>query len=194
MSGDRHDFLLVNDFARRTAWLHEPLRLYAQQGVVLFAVLLLVGYLLARRSGSILLVARSLLAGLGVLIAIGINQPIVHAVNEPRPYRALPHALLLVHASADGSFPSDHATMAGAVAAGLLFVNRKLGLAAALAAILMAFARVYVGAHYPVDVLGGLVVGAVGAALVQLLAGPLASLLARLERTSLRPLLRARTT
>jgi membrane-associated phospholipid phosphatase len=52
---------------------------------------------------------------------------------------------------------------------------------------------VYVGAHYPVDVLGGLVVGAVGAALVQLLAGPLASLLARLERTSLRPLLRART-
>ena len=49
--------------------------------------------------------------------------------------------------------------MGGAVATGLLLVNRRLGLLAALAAALMAFARVYIGAHYPWDVLGGLVLG-----------------------------------
>jgi membrane-associated phospholipid phosphatase len=50
--------------------------------------------------------------------------------------------------------------MGGAVAAGVLLVNRSLGLLATLAAALMAFARVYIGAHYPWDVFGGLALGA----------------------------------
>ena len=72
--------------------------------------------------------SRSLLAGAAVLLAVAINQPTVHAVNEPRPYTRLPHALVLVHRSVDASFPSDHATMAGAAAVGLLLVHRRLGL------------------------------------------------------------------
>jgi undecaprenyl-diphosphatase len=181
-------FTSINDFARHTGWLHGPVTLYAKQGVVLFALLLVAGYVLARRSGAPLLVARSLLAGAGVLLAVAVNQPIVHAVNETRPFRQLPHVLLLVSASTDGSFPSDHATMAGAVAAGLFYVSRRLGMVAAVAAVLMAFARVYVGAHYPVDVLAGLAGGAVVAAIVQLAAAPLATLLTRLRTTRLRPL------
>jgi membrane-associated phospholipid phosphatase len=188
MSGDRHGFRIVNDFARHTSWLHGPMTFYAKQGVVLFAVLLLAGYLIARRTGPVLLVARSLLAGVGVLLAVAVNQPIVHAIGEPRPYRQLPHVLLLVTASADASFPSDHATMAGAVAAGLLYVHRRLGAAAVLAALVMAFVRVYVGAHFPVDVIAGLVVGGAVAAFVQLAAEALARLLGRLQGTRLRPL------
>ena len=42
--------------------------------------------------------------------------------------------------------PSDHATVVGAVAVGLLLVNRRWGIVAAIAAVVMAFARVYVGA------------------------------------------------
>jgi undecaprenyl-diphosphatase len=49
--------------------------------------------------------------------------------------------------------------MAGAVAAGLLLVNRRLGLLAVFVGALMAFTRVYIGAHYPWDVLGGLAFG-----------------------------------
>jgi membrane-associated phospholipid phosphatase len=67
---------------------------------------------------------------------------------------------LLVDKTKDFSFPSDHATVAGAVAAGLFLVNRRLGLIAIIAALAMAFARVYVGAHYPGDVAAGLVLGA----------------------------------
>lgn len=191
MTGDRHDFLVVNEWARDTGWLHGTVVAYAEKGVVLFAVLLVVGYLVARASGRLLLVARALLAGAGVLVAVALNQPIVHAANERRPYAALPHVLLLVHRSTDGSFPSDHATMAGAAAAGLLFVSRRLGAVAVVAALAMAFARVYVGAHFPVDVAAGLVVGAVVAVLVQLAAPALARLLGRLQRTPLRPLLTA---
>ncbi|MFN2539099.1 MAG: phosphatase PAP2 family protein [Mycobacteriales bacterium] len=191
-SGDTGDFRFVNDFARHTSWLHGPMVAYANDGVLLFGLLLVTGYLLARRAGSLLGVARALLVGAGVLLAVAVNQPIVHAVNEPRPYTRLPHALLLVHRSLDASFPSDHATMAGAAAAGLLWAHRRLGWAAVAAAALMAFSRVYVGAHYPIDVLAGLAVGAAVAALTQQLAGPLSALLYRLLSTKLQLLLTAR--
>ena len=189
MTGDRHDFLVVNEWARDTSWLHGAATAYAEDGIVLFAVLLLTGYVVARRSGRLLLTARALLAGVGVLLAVGLNQPVVHAVSERRPYTALPHVLVLVHRSADASFPSDHATMAGAVAAGLFFVHGRLAAAAAVAALAMAFVRVYVGAHYPVDVVAGLAFGALVALLTQAAAPHLERLLAQLQRTPLAPLL-----
>jgi membrane-associated phospholipid phosphatase len=151
--------------------------------VLLFGALLVVGFFVARASGDLLRMARALLAGAGVLLAVALNQPIVHAVNERRPYVAIPHVLVLVHRSVDASFPSDHATMAGATAAGLLLVSRRLGAAAVVAALVMAFTRVYVGAHFPVDVVAGLVVGAVVAVLLQLAAPLVARLLGRLQRT-----------
>ena len=187
--GDRGDFLRVNELARHTGWLHGPVVAYARYGVVLFAVLLLAGYLSARARRDAQLVARSLLAGVGVLVAVAVNQPLVHAVDERRPYDQLPGVLVLVHRSLDGSFPSDHATMAGAAAAGLLLVDRRLGLLAAVAAVLMAISRVYVGAHFPVDVFAGLVVGAAVALLVQLATPVLVPVVGRLVQTPARPLL-----
>ena len=188
MTGDRHDFLVVNEWARDTSWLHGAATAFANDGVVLFAVLLLAGYAVARASGRLLLTARALLAGVGVLLAVALNQPIVHAVSERRPYTALPHVLVLVHRSADASFPSDHATMAGAVAAGLVFVHRRLAAVAVVAALAMAFVRVYVGAHYPVDVVAGLAFGALVAVVTQAAAPLVTRLLAALRRTPLRPL------
>lgn len=159
--GDRGDFLRVNELARSTPWLHGPVVAYARYGVVLFGVLLVLGVLLARARRDVLQAARALLAGAGVLLAVALNQPIVHAVGERRPFDQLPGVLVLVHRSVDASFPSDHATMAGAAATGLLLLDRRLGVTAAVAALLMAFARVYVGVHFPLDVVAGLAVGSV---------------------------------
>ena len=55
--------------------------------------------------------------------------------------------------------PSDHAVVAGAVIVGVLLYNWRLGLAATVAGLALAFDRVYVGAHYPGDVPAGLVLG-----------------------------------
>ena len=188
-----HDFRVVNDWARHTGWLHGACAAWAKDGVVLFGLLLVAGWWLARRSGEPRRMAAALWAAAGTLVAVAVNQPIVHDVHEARPYAVLPHVLVLVHRSVDPSFPSDHATMAGAVTAGLLLVDRRLGVGAGLAALLMAFARVYVGVHYPRDVVAGLLLGAAVVAVGALLVvPPLARLVARLSTGPLAPLLRAR--
>jgi membrane-associated phospholipid phosphatase len=188
--GDAGDFLLVNHFARRTGWLHGAMTVYAEDGLVLFVALIAVGWWLARRQSDLRGIAAVAWSALAALAAVGVNQPIVAAVHERRPYTTVPHILVLVSRSADYSFPSDHATMAGAVATGLLFVSRRLGIVAWCAAVLLAFSRVYVGAHYPHDVAAGLALGAAVALIGWLVAKPLLTALARrLTRTPLRPLL-----
>lgn len=156
---DDRILLAVNGFARHTGWLHGAVYDYATYGVALFAVLLLVG-VWRTRNGSDRALAAAAWACLGTLIAVGLNQPLVAAFAEARPYTTHPHLLVLATRSSDFSFPSDHAVMAGAAAAGLWLVSRTLGAIATVAALVIAFARVYIAAHYPWDVVVGLAVGA----------------------------------
>jgi len=182
-------YLKINGFARDTGWLHPPATAYAKYGLVVFAALLLVGWWIARPRPARIMAA-ALLAPVSTLLAVAVNQPIIRHVAESRPYLLHPSALVLVSKTADPSFPSDHAAMAGAVAVGLLLVSWPLGLVATGCALAMAFDRVYVGAHYPQDVLAGLAVGAGVALLVWLLLRiPVTRLVERLRATRLHSLL-----
>jgi len=183
-------FLSVNDFARSTPWLHGPLVLYAGYGLVVFAGLLVAGWWIARKAGDPARMAAALWAPTGMLLALAVNQPIVAAVNESRPYASLPDILVLATPTTDPGFPSDHAMVAGAVTAGLFLVDRRLGWVTAAAAALMAFSRVYIAAHYPLDVVVGLLLGAaVSLAGYFLLRRVLLRMVLALQDTRLRPLL-----
>jgi PAP2 superfamily len=76
-----------------------------------------------------------------------------------RPYWALPTVHPIGPRSGSSSFFSTHATLAAAVAVGALLIARRWGLASALLGLLVAVGQVMIGAHYPADVLTGLLVG-----------------------------------
>jgi len=182
----------VNEFARDSGWAHGVLGNYANwAGLVLLALLLVAGWLLGRRRPEApRLTATAFLVGVGAVLALLATQAIGPAVARTRPCHALAHVEVLLHCASDSSFPSDHAMIAGAFAAGLFLLNRRLGLVALLLALLLAFARVYVGVHYPSDVAGGLAIGAAIGTLVVLALRPATVAVAlRLARTPLRPLI-----
>jgi undecaprenyl-diphosphatase len=185
---DTNIFLNIDHFAQRTPWLHAPLTTYAAYGILLFAGLLVAGWLVARRKGAARMAAL-VWAALGTLVAVGVNQPLVQLFHEARPYTNLHGILVLAQPSTDFGFPSDHSTMAGAVTAGLFLVDPLLGSVSLVLALVMAFSRVYIAAHYPYDVLAGLAVGA-GVVLLGyvVVRKPLTQLVARLADTRLRPL------
>ncbi|MEY2580416.1 MAG: hypothetical protein QOE09_265 [Ilumatobacteraceae bacterium] len=182
-------FRWINRLANRTGWAHGIFTAYAKYGVVLFAALLLVAYLEARQQGDLRAVAGSVWAAGSALVALGIAQLIGGAIGRTRPYDAMAGVHVLVARTTDFAFPSDHATVAGAVAAGLFLTNRRWGIIAIVLAVLMAFTRVYVGAHYVADVVGGLALGAAVAVAGGLVGVPVLTHVARrVSRSPLRPL------
>ena len=187
---DNSLFRWINRLANRTGWAHGFFTSYAKYGIVLFAVLLVAAYLDGRQHDDLRAVAGSVWAAGAALVALGIGQLIGGAIDRARPYEAITGVHLIVDKTTDFSFPSDHATAAGAVAVGLLLTNRRWGTVAAALAIVMAFTRVYVGAHYPGDVIAGLALGGVVAAAGTALVVPLLTRLAEhLSRTRFRVIL-----
>lgn len=135
----------------------------------------------------------ALLALVAVPAALALNVALGHLVFEPRPFISHPTVAhrLIAHA-ADASFPSDHEAVAAAIAAVLMIAallirrrerrnvpasstaparaytwpGRLATLFAALGVVIAAaigLARVYVGVHYPGDILGGALCGVIGA-------------------------------
>ncbi len=156
-------FHTVNRWSADTPWAHGFFRAYANYGVALFiAALALAGWIGLRHDAQVL--ARAIWAGTVAVIVLIVNQPVADAIGRARPFASHRGVLVLVDKSTDPGFLSDHAVMAGAVAVGLVFAVRRIGLVMIGAALLMAFARVYVGAHYPGDVAAGLGFGALVAA------------------------------
>lgn len=98
-----------------------------------------------------------LYAGITGIAGLVINYLITLVYFEPRPFVAHTVHTLIPHA-ADASFPSDHTTGALAISIAMLFRNRKIGWPLVIFGLLTGFSRIWVGHHYPVDVLGSLVV------------------------------------
>ena len=109
-----------------------------------------------------------------MLIGLGINQVLGVLYFHPRPFmiglghQYLPHP-------ADNSFPSDHATFMWSLGFALLALGRERlwGSVLVLAGFSVAWARIYVGVHFPLDMLGSFVVALMAAFLARPLSRPI---------------------
>jgi undecaprenyl-diphosphatase len=111
---------------------------------------------------------RQVIAVLGALIIAYVLLQIASTFNiDQRPFMHH-HLTVLVQHAPGKSFPSDHTTAATAFGVAFLLLTplKKLGIAFLVCAIVIGFARIFVGIHYPADILGGLIVGTAGVLVV----------------------------
>ena len=150
----------LNEFLRHNDGVEDPLVFYVNVSEALFAATLAAVFLAAQgprwREWRRAAVAAAVSAG----AALAIGAVIAALVDRARPFVADPGQVhLFVAHSADPSFPSDHATASFAIAVAILLRKRSWGVAALIAAAILAVGRVAVGVHYPSDVLAGAALG-----------------------------------
>lgn len=120
----------------------------------------------ARPGGSMRSKLAAASAAIAAVLGLVVNGLLGHLWYHARPFADHPkQTVLLVHHGADNSFPSDHATVAFAVAFAVLVFHRRLGIVLVALAFGVGLDRILVGVHYPVDVATSLIIG-LGAALV----------------------------
>ncbi|MFC9397875.1 phosphatase PAP2 family protein [Streptomyces sp. NPDC057027] len=155
----------INGLAKAAPpWFDRVVEFVGEYGIVLGMVLVVLWcWWSVRRRGtladSVSAVAGLVWAPLAAGIALLVNIPIRGFVERPRPFKDHQGLEVLVAGKTDFSFVSDHATLTMALGVGLFVAHRRFGLAAIALALAEGFARVYMGVHYPTDVIGGFALG-----------------------------------
>ncbi|MEV7284648.1 phosphatase PAP2 family protein [Streptomyces sp. NPDC093252] len=183
LSGSNPDVELlydINGLAKDAPrWLDQVVAFVGEYGLLIALALLGLGcwWSVRRRSSdaeqAVAGVAALLWAPLAAGVAVLVNVPIRGFVERRRPFYDHQGLEVLVTGKTDFSFVSDHATMAMALAVGIFVAHRRFGLVAIGVALVEGFCRVYMGVHYPTDVVGGLALGTA----VALLLSPVATAL-----------------
>ena len=158
IANDTSAFLKVNDshvafLNKIMVWLTE----YGREAFWIMTIILLFvfGGMVGKKTAMVLVLA--------FIVLIPIGYAAKDLVQRERP--PIPESDLIISKDSDYSYPSGHATIvsAGAAIALALFRDSKRKLAISLAwtaeAALVCISRVYVGGHYPLDVVGGILLG-----------------------------------
>lgn len=102
-----------------------------------------------------------IMSALALLGSLLINNNIVkNIVQRPRPFVTFTDLRIIIPTPSEFSFPSGHTSSSFAAAAVFYrHLPKKLGLPSVILAGLIGFSRLYVGVHYPTDVIAGIIMG-----------------------------------
>ena len=151
-------FDAINGLAGNNRALDDVMKFSAQYLVYIVVALVVVSWFVrgVSREETRLGVYTAVLA---TIIALALAKFIQHYYVLERPFVTRADVTLLIDHAPDASFPSEHTTGAFALATGLGLYRRAWGLLLIALACVMAFARVFVGIHWPADVAGGAAIG-----------------------------------
>ena len=153
-------FLFLNASDHPSVVVVTTAKLFADYAILLVPLALLVGWLRGSDATRKLMLEATASGFAGLLIA----QAIGLVWQHPRPFMIGLGNTLIPHA-ADASFPSDHLTLLWSVAFSFLMHQRPrfAGVCLAMLGLPMAWARIYLGVHFPLDMLGAALVALISA-------------------------------
>ncbi|MBI2545125.1 MAG: phosphatase PAP2 family protein [Candidatus Aenigmarchaeota archaeon] len=125
---------------------------FLQNFTYVFCVFLILFFAFKRKKELALLLI------LAAIISLGTSYVLKTEIHRDRPYQTL-DVRQLVDEDAGKSFPSNHVLIITALSTVIFSYYRRFGIALFAFTGLVAFSRIYVGVHYPSDVLAGAIIG-----------------------------------
>jgi len=150
-------FEMINNLANRSIILDKIMIFFSEDVPYIYMAAIVVIFILGLKQrkcenrkiavNTVVLTVINLIINIIVRSIFPVDRPFVHSkVN-----------LLLPHDSAS-SFPSNHATGTMSIALGIAKYNRVLSITLSIISIIVGFSRIYVGHHYPMDVVGAYII------------------------------------
>jgi undecaprenyl-diphosphatase len=168
---DQTVFFWINGLAGHVAWIDSIIRVLSCDLFV--PVVMIIALIAVWFSGrDITNRTRNQLGVISSLASMGIANLLVFIFDailpdRLRPFEAFPDRVhLIFYPPTDPSFPSNAAAASLALATGIWVYNRKLGYILLIPALIISFGRIYMGVHYPLDIIGGFALAIVATGIV----------------------------
>ncbi|CAM4218626.1 bacitracin ABC transporter permease [Bacillus manliponensis] len=148
-------FRFINDFGKQYSFLNPVMIFIAEYTIYVLAFTIFV-YWCTRSNKNRMMIIHALLA---FILAELIGKVVGRFYSNYQPFAVLNDVNKLIDHEIDNSFPSDHTILFFSISFFFLLVRKRVGLIWFVLAICVAISRVFVGVHYPFDVLVGAVIG-----------------------------------
>ncbi|MDM5154971.1 undecaprenyl-diphosphatase [Bacillus sp. DX1.1] len=155
-------FRSINDLGKQYSSLN-PIVVFLAEYMLYFLCLGIVVYWFTRTNTNRMMVIHAVTA---FILAEILGKMVGHLHSHYQPFAVLSHVNKLIEHDIDNSFPSDHSIMFFSICVSFWLVRKKEGWLWLVLAFCVAFSRIWVGVHYPVDVATGALFGIISALFV----------------------------
>src|SRR5699024_1261376 len=154
-------FRMFNDLGKEIIFLN-PIMIFFAKYMKYFLLFGIIMYWFTRKRENRIMIISSMFAFV-IAEVFGAIAGAIHSNNQP--FVELNNVNQLIGHAIDNSFPSDHAIEFFSICITFLLFKKNLRYVWLAIAILVSFSRIWVGVHYPADILVGAILGIIGAAL-----------------------------
>ncbi|OFD51490.1 undecaprenyl-diphosphatase [Bacillus mycoides] len=152
-------FRAINDLGKQYPSLNSTMTFVAEY-MVYFLALIIIAYWFTRSTQNRMMIVQAMVA---FVTAEVIGKIAGKFYSNYQPFAVLPDVNKLVDHAVDNSFPSDHTILFFSICFSFWLVHKKVGWLWIALAFCVAISRIWVGVHYPFDVVTGALLGSISA-------------------------------